>query len=310
MITFPLLALLAIASELAIIGTDGKAPDYWKNAAVLYAEVKEIDQLDGELPTHQRVRMRPLAVFTGTFDAALRSEVTINLVVGHSMLSNIPEAPSKGAKVVVLVMQNHDGRFSTLNGGVRFFPLNNGARTAIFEVSGLGDSKVGELTKLLNQLRGNKLEGKLSERLQRSMPRVGLIPFAFGKSPEFWKDAAVIYAEVNETGSNEDQTFELQPITVLTGNFDAALQGKITVQVNGGSKLPAKGANVVVLVQRDKGKFFLPSSVAFFGEISTNCPALWEVNDFNDPTVGKIMDVLRTIRAPQPYVEPIDHAYR
>jgi hypothetical protein len=161
-----MLAIFGLASNYGVAWPEGNSAEYWRNAAVQYAEVLKV-----EAPEHGMdiIHLKPLAVLTGTCDAAYQEEITANAWTGL-VVSKIAKPPVKGAKVLVV------GSFNWTDNGKRYLFIPNGDATffpeidrpnwphpikdrpCLFEVTGFDDPKVTETIENLRKLRGKQRE--------------------------------------------------------------------------------------------------------------------------------------------------------
>jgi hypothetical protein len=311
-VLFAVCAMLFLAAFKAACGQT--IPDDWSRSAVIYGELIEIERTGrvdnprAKMGTYQ-CRLKPIAVLTGTFDAAQRSEVSIAFALGFP-LSDLEEHPQTGAKVVVWIQRNIDGFYGLRGRKPFFFPAKNEWRPGMIEVKGLADPEVAVVVEQLCKRRDveTKKESPPSEPFVRKIEPIDVNK---ERDPEYWKNAAVIYAEVVELQPGSKRA--LKPIAVATGNFDAALQGEFTptnAAEQGVGGLPPTGTKVLVVVERQEGTYRIPQRAAAISPKDALGPALIELTDFDDPKLRPSLDRLSDIRAPLPYVEPIKRPYR
>lgn len=136
-------------------GATGEPPEYWHNAAVVYAEVtgaeKEPEHSDGRYI----IRLNPIATLAGTLDPAFSGELSTRAEIGFGQIT---EPPVKGNHVVALIELRREAHIP--NGNVMFFPEIPSSllhhRPAIFEVTSFDDPKVQETIENLRKLRGKQ----------------------------------------------------------------------------------------------------------------------------------------------------------
>jgi hypothetical protein len=141
------------------------SPDYWNRAAVIYAEVVNVEEYhrpnSSEGTGYSIVHLRPIAVLTGKFDAALTGEISAGAWISGPPATDIIGPISKGKKVIALLNLSEDNSkrgFEIPNVGLReLFPKNEkfNAYPCLFEVAGFDDPKV---TETIENLRNAKKE--------------------------------------------------------------------------------------------------------------------------------------------------------
>ena len=109
---------------------------------------------------------------------------------------------------------------------------------------------------------------------QTVSPSSGKDPLLYGTPAEYWNNAAVVYAEVIgfELGSPSPACIvELNPIAVLSGTLDPALQGSVRASARIRmrhtliTEYPKAGQKVIVLLERfDDGRFQIPDAIVKF----------------------------------------------
>jgi hypothetical protein len=118
-----------------------------------------------------------------------------------------------------------------------------------------------------------------------------------------------VYAEVIgfELGSPSPACIvELNPIAVLSGTLDPALQGsvrasaRIRLRHTVITEYPKIGQKVIVLLERDGDeKYQIPDAIIKFFPKQRGCMPLFEVTGFDDPMVNKTIENLRKLRGKQ-----------
>jgi hypothetical protein len=130
-----------------------------------------------------------------------------------------------------------------------------------------------------------------------------------GTRAAYWNNAAIVYAGVIgfELGSPSPACIvELNPIAVLGGTLDPALQGsvrasaRIRLRHTVITEYPKTGQKVIVLLERDgDGKFQIPDAIVKFFPKRRGCMPLFEVTGFEDPMVTETIENLRKLRGKQ-----------
>jgi hypothetical protein len=133
-------------------------------------------------------------------------------------------------------------------------------------------------------------------------------PLLDGTPAAYWNNALVVYAEVIgvELGSPSPACLvELNPIAVLSGTLDPALQGSISASANIRlrhtliTEFPKKGQKVIVLLERDgDGKYQIPDAIIKFFPKQRYMP-IFEVTGFDDPMVTETIENLHKLRGKQ-----------
>jgi hypothetical protein len=142
----------SVTSGLGYSQVDGKEPEVWERASVIYAAVTDVET---NRPEQYVIHLQPLATLTGKFDSAMFSEIEVPSDVsktsGNTMIRDVPK---RGMRVIVYVGndQVHPSRIPA--GPVFFMPDHLG----LVEVTGFDDPKVTETIENLRKLRGKQRE--------------------------------------------------------------------------------------------------------------------------------------------------------
>src|SRR3954471_20641946 len=152
--TLSIVNILFSLATLTSVQSAGVAAISWKHQSVIFATVSDATQ---NSPTEWTLKLKTLATLSGELDSALMGEISANVLV-RPLVSQIPEAPAKGTKIVVVVTYPQVGdvlNFWIPAGSAAFFPTNqHGDNPCLFEVTGFDDPKVTETIENLRKLRG------------------------------------------------------------------------------------------------------------------------------------------------------------
>jgi hypothetical protein len=135
---------------------------------------------------------------------------------------------------------------------------------------------------------------------------------ADGQPADVWENSAVIYANVLSVEKRGYDTYliRLNPLATLTGTFDSAFQGEISIGPAIGNRenteidrVPRVGAKVIVLIDRRSvsSVYLVRTGSASFFPVNErrNAPCLFEVTGFDDPKVTETIENLRKLRGKQ-----------
>jgi hypothetical protein len=215
------------------------------------------------------VKLKPVAVLTGAFDAALNPDVSAFLLTGGPFRgSAIDKPPLPGDRIVAVIVHStaidrDEWSNSIERKDVPFFPsLTPNSHAGLIETKGLDDARVAETAKNLRNL---------------------------GACMRFGGQDLVSFL----------------PLITLTGNFDAACAAEIETETHFGDKSairerPRVGAKALVLQKRDEaGKYSIPDTpVDYFpADDHGNHPAYFEVLFFDNEDVDKTIENLRVLRS-------------
>jgi hypothetical protein len=156
--------VLGILTQCSLTKAQSSPPKKWDWRAVIYAEVGDIEKIEGnkrtKLGKDERgdvflfageyiVHLKPLATLTGNFDAALHPEIGVRVYMGRGGRSSmISRAPAVGAKVIALIgFDMAEYQVSRLD-----VELLHG-RPAMFEVTNFEDPQVKQVIELLRKER-------------------------------------------------------------------------------------------------------------------------------------------------------------
>ncbi len=126
-----------------------------------------------------------------------------------------------------------------------------------------------------------------------------------GDPPAYWKNAAVIYARIDDVKKvlGDQYKLRLRGIATLTGEYDTAAENiiDVDVRIQWGQRavqfVPPRGVHVIALIQRDRnGSYFIPDVRPRF--LAAPEPLI-TVTGFDDPKVTETIENLRKLRGKQ-----------
>ncbi len=274
----------------------------WSFYSVVLCEVEVPPPYPWDHVTTPTMKVHPLGVLSGAFDASKFAELTVPIDFGgfSAWGWDLRPWPKRKSQLVLAVFIEYDQERWLASGTMTYMKKS---MEPLEVVDGFSDPQVDATLKAIQEVRRHPKDEEVLSAATASDNRTTV------GANQYWLTHAVIFAEVknvNPPRSGEIlSTMPLRPKLTLGGAFDV---GKTPVAVAvvdfaklGPASKPAAGNTVVVVLCRAGDKYRVATEwPEYMPEQAGHRSPICVVKDFSDPIVRTTIDRLKAKRKAEP----------